>query len=337
MFLFGLAGETGGFDPLILLLLALCLEGLLGNLIVPAAPGAATLAPLGRLADWFERKLNRENRSIVDRAMRGAVVVLFFLVVAPGLGLAIAWASQNLPFAWLLELALLVTLIAQRGLFHGVNRVGGALRAGELDRAREAAGRLPGNGAAAGGREQLEAHGVARRAIEVCAGNFSDRVVAPVFYYALFGFPGLLTYRALSLLGARIGRPGEKYRAFGFTAARMAGVLDLIPARLGGVFIVLAALFVPTARPGQAWKAMRAARGQPNPLLRGLDWPLAAMGGGLDLALAGAGRPDGAASWVGGGRARATHRDVRRALYVFGVACLINAAWVGALTVLRFT
>ncbi len=329
MFLFGLAGETVRFDPLILLLLALCLEGLAGNFIFPARPGAAPLVPLAGLAGWCDRKLNRESRSHVDRAMRGAVVVLFFLAIGLGLGLAVAWASQNLPFAWLIEFALLITLIAQRGLFHGVRQVGRALRAGELDRARLAATRLGGDGA-----ERLDEFGLARRAIECLAGNFAERVVAPVFYYVLFGFPGLLAYRTLSLLGAGIGRPDEKYRAFGFTAARMAVVLDLIPSRLAAWFIFLAALFVPTARPGQAWKSMRAGGAQAFP--RGLGRPLGAMGGALDLAMTGPDGPRDAAAWVGGGRARATHRDVSRALYVFGVACLINAAWVGALTVFRF-
>ncbi len=332
MFLFGLAGETGGFDPLILLLLALCLEGLVGNFVFPARPGSAILVPLAGLMGWADHKLNRESRSHADRALRGAALVLFFLALALGLGLAVAWASQNLPFAWLVELALLITLIAQRGLFHAARGVGRALHAGDLDGAGDAARRLADT--VQEGTEPVDAHGLARRAIASCAGNFSTRVVAPVFYYALFGFPGLLTYRVLSLLALRIGRPEEKYRAFGFTAARMAGVLDLIPSRLAALIIVLAALFVPTARPGPAWKAMRTESAQA--FMRGIGWPLGAMGGALDLSMTGPDGPRGAASWVGGGRARATHRDVSRALYIFGVACLLNAVWVGALTIIRF-
>ncbi len=332
MFLFDLAGETGGFDPLILLLLALCLEGLVGNFVFPARPGAAVLIPFARLMDGADHKLNRESRSHAVRTLRGALVVLFFLVLALALGLGVAWASQNLPFAWILELALLITLIAQRGLVHGLRGAGLAL---DTDGARIALERLGGEGL-----EQADIHGLARQAVEISAGGFSERVMAPVFYYALFGLPGLLIYRVLSMLAIKIGRPGKKYRGFGFTAARMAGVLDLIPARLAGIIIVLAAMFVPSARPGQAWKAMGAnscgGDDSSGAYLGGQGWPLGAMGGALDLSLTGRHGPRDTSSWMGGGRAKAVPRDVSRALYVFGVACLLNAAWVGALTVFRY-
>ena len=119
---------------------------------------------------------------------------------------------------------------------------------------------------------------------------------------------------------------------FGFTAVRLARVLDLIPARLAGLFVVLAAAFVPTASPVAAFKAMLRDGTKHRHAKAG--WPQAAIAGALGLALAGP-RPAGDAPWLGDGRASATERDVSRALYLYAVACLINAMWVAALVLVR--
>jgi adenosylcobinamide-phosphate synthase len=326
MFLFGLTGGAGEFDPLILILLALLIEAVLGGRV----PGAGSGAPLGAvfsgLADWFDRKLNRRTRSQVDRAMRGGIVVLVVVALSVFVGWWVAWASQTVPLAWIFELVLLVGLISQRRLLAGARAVGRALRAGDLEDVKWAAAALPGPEDGRG-----DAHGLARITIEAVAEGYTREVAAPVFFYALFGFPGILAYRAATALAQRLGGSGEAYRAFGFAAARLEAVLTLIPARLGGLFVVLACLFVPTARPVAALKTMVGSGARVSSVNTG--WQLGAFAGALDLALAG---PDAGDAWIGEGTAQATHMDVGRALYIFAVACLINAAAVGALTLFRF-
>jgi adenosylcobinamide-phosphate synthase len=68
--------------------------------------------------------------------------------------------------------------------------------------------------------EYLDEHGVCRAAIETAAESLCDGVVAPVFWYVLFGFPGLIIYKAVNTMDSMIGHKNAKYHAFGMTAAR---------------------------------------------------------------------------------------------------------------------
>lgn len=331
MFTFGLGG--GGLDPLILLLIALAVEAAVGEarFLFRVVPHPVRL--IGGLVGFLDRKLNREQRSEMDRAVRGLLVVLFVAGLSLGVGVGVAWLTQTYNFAWILELFLVTALIAQRGLYDRVRAVGVALRDQGLGEARRAVSHIVGRDP-----DRLDEHGVARGAIESAAENFCDAVVAPVFWYVLFGFPGLLLYKAVNTMDSMIGYRTPRHRAFGMTAARLDDALNLIPARLAGLFLALAALFVPTARPGAAFKVMVRDAGKHRSMNGG--WPEGAVAGALDLALAGPRHYVGesvADSWIGDGSARATHRDIRRTLYLYVCACLINGAWVAAIAVIRFS
>ena len=182
----------------------------------------------------------------------------------------------------------------------------------------------------------MDAPAVGRAAIESLAENFSDAVVAPVFWYVLLGAPGILVYKTVNTMDSMIGHKTPRHRAFGFTAARLDDALNAIPARLSAVFIALAALFVPSTNPKAALRTAWRDAGKHRSFNAG--WPEAAMAGALGLALAGPRTYLGGVvddHWMGDGRARVNDRDIRRALYVYGVACLIVAGTVGAIAAVR--
>ena len=135
-------------------------------------------------------------------------------------------------------------------------------------------------------RRGSTAHGVARAAIESLAENFSDGVVAPVFWYLLGGLPGLFAYKMANTLDSMIGHRSERYRAFGWAAARFDDLLNLVPARLSGLLLAAAALFAGEGAAGREpcrrCCATRRKHHSPN-----AGWPEAAMAGALGLALAG--------------------------------------------------
>ena len=333
MFTFDLMVGPGGLDPLVLLLLALAIDAIVGDWrwlyrIVPHP-----VAVLGGLVAFLEKRLNRDYRSPMDRAMRGALLVVLMLALAIAVAYGVLWVGAQHPYGWLLEAILLVTLIAQRSLWGHVKRVAVALETGGLAAGREAVGHIVGRDPG-----KLDDHGVARAAVESCAENFSDGVVAPVFWYALFGLPGILVYKTVNTLDSMIGHMSERYRAFGFVAAKLDDILNLIPARLSGLMLVLAAVFVPTANPRRALRVMlRDARKHRSP---NAGWPEAAAAGALDLALAGPRfYAHGAVNdpWLGDGTARLGAPDIRRMLYLYGVGCLIDLMAVAALAVLRLT
>ncbi|NUP46558.1 MAG: cobalamin biosynthesis protein [Catenulispora sp.] len=114
--------------------------------------------------------------------------------------------------------------------------IGGSLTDGDLAAARE---RLP----HLCGRDPrgLDADQIARAVVESVAENTSDAVVAPLFWGAVAGIPGLLAYRASNTLDAMVGYRNEKYRNFGWASARLDDVLNYLPARFTGAVTVAAA------------------------------------------------------------------------------------------------
>ena len=331
MLTFGMTGG-GGFDPLVLLLLALVVEAYVGEAKTFFKTVPHPVRVIGNLVGFFDRKLNRESRSPADRAVRGALVVVIVAGLAFAVGWVVAWLSLNHPWGWIIEFLLLVALLAARGLYDRVRAVATALKGG-VEPGRDAVRHIVGRDPAS-----MDGPGVARAALESLAENFCDGIVAPVFWYVLFGFPGLLVYKAVNTMDSMIGHRTPQYRAFGMTAARLDDVLNLIPARLAGLFLVFAALFVPTANPNGALRVMlRDARFHRSV---NAGWPEGAMAGALGLALAG---PRHYATetvndpWIGDGSAKATPKDINRGLYLFVVACLINAMWVAAIAMLRFS
>ncbi|MDX9860045.1 MAG: cobalamin biosynthesis protein [Rhodospirillales bacterium] len=331
MFSLGFLGGPQSFDPLVLLAIALGLEAGLATL-----PGFARLAAVfprlaRRLVSALDGKLNRERRSEMDRALRGAVVALGLAAAAAVVGWGIAWLGQNHHFGWIVELALLIALIDQGRRYAAVRAVAAAFAAGNLEAARRSldglVGRDPG---------LMDEHGVARAAVESAAEGFCTGVVAPAFWYALFGFPGLAVSWAAAAMNETLGHRTPRYRAFGMAAARLNDILVLIPARLAGLFLVIAAVIAPTAWPGRALSVMMRDAGHHRSAA--LGWPVAAMAGGLDVALGGPRQYAGLTTrdrWIGDGSARLAGRDVRRSLYLYAVACLVNAGWVAALVLVR--
>jgi len=332
MFLLGLGGGEAAFDSLVLIVLALFVDAYFGQFINPARLTWHPLNQIRAFVVWFDRKLNRPHRGEMDRAVRGLLLSLVLLAIAAAAGWLIAFGSQNIPLMWILEVVLILLLIDQGGVYSHVRRIGNALKDGQLDVARAYTDMRVSPPAG-----NLDSHAIARLSIENCARRIAVGIVGPAFWYVLFGFPGLLVFRLLSVMDDIVGHASPQYRAFGFTAARINDILLYVPARISGVLVALASLFVPTAKPGASFTTMMGEAG--NYRSTNLGWPVGAMAGALGLSLAGprAKGEDGTVSeaWIGSGTAQATPMDIRRALFVFTITCLLNGFWVAALTVAR--
>ena len=118
---------------------------------------------------------------------------------------------------------------------------------------------------------------LAGAAIESLTENTSDSVVAPLFYYVLFGLPGAVFYRAANTLDAMVGYHG-RFEYLGKAAARLDDLLNLIPARLTALGLAFAGLLAEARRDAaasQVWWRDRGATESPN-----AGHPMA-MGAGL--------------------------------------------------------
>lgn len=326
------------FDPLILLLLAMVLEGFTGFARFARFPdGIFKLFPslldiVTGFIRFFDRKLNRTHRSQMDRAIRGVLVTIFIIAFCLGLSAGVLWIAGHVHYGWVLELILTASLLTQGQTYAQSRRLAKHISASDFDEAREILAAESDQETAA-----FDQHALCRATIENTTVKLVTGVVAPVFWFILFGFPGLLVTRAVHIMAKLLDKPTDQYRAFGLTAGRLNDALMFIPARLASLFIAMAAVFSPTSHPGQAMKTMgRDASKYPSV---NLGWPLAAMAGALSLALAGPrpGNPEhDATPWIGEGTARAGAHDVNRALYVYSVACLINLAGIAGFAVLRY-
>jgi adenosylcobinamide-phosphate synthase len=309
-------------DPLLLLLFGIAIDALFGDLPAVFAYVPHPIVLAGRAISFFDRKLNRANRSDRHRRERGIVTVIVLVGVAAALGLGIDWLCRGSLVGALVEALVIGILLAQRGLYEHVGAVGAALEGGGLPAGREAVRHIVGRDPT-----RLDEPGVARAAIESLAENFSDGAVAPVFWYLLFGLPGLLAYKMANTLDSMIGHRTARYSAFGWAAARFDDLLNIAPARLGGLLLVAGAIFARDADAGRAFATMlRDAKKHHSP---NAGWPEAAMAGALGLALAG---PRDYAEervedpWIGNGTPLARAADIARALRLYALACLLLAA-----------
>ena len=291
---------------------------------------------MGWLIGVLDRALNRESHGEGTRVFLGAGAVVFVVAASAAAGWAVAHHAAGIAWGWLAELALVTMLLAQRTMAEHMVRVARALDAG-AEPAREAVRHIVGRDVRA-----LDEPAIARAAIESGAENYSDGVVAPAFWYLLLGLPGLLAYKAINTMDSMIGHRSPRHRAFGRAAARLDDAVNWIPARIAGGLIALAALAIPGAAPGRAWRTML--RDAPKHSSPNAGWPEAAMAGALGLALLGPRRYEGEAAadqaWLGDGRKEATADDLRRTVRVFAVACVLVAvliATVAAGTVLSAT
>jgi adenosylcobinamide-phosphate synthase len=212
------------------------------------------VAAFGSLAAATERLVHKDSR---------AVGALFACGLTGGAGLAGAGLARSVrrpgDVAALTALATWAvvggtTLRREAATMHDL------LSAGDVDAARDRLSHLCGRDPST-----LDVHGLARATVESVAENTSDAVVGPLFWGAIGGVPGLLAYRAINTLDAMVGHRSERHLRFGWAAARLDDVANLVPARLTAALATVLAPVVGGRSEGalRAWR--RDGRKHPSP------------------------------------------------------------------------
>ncbi|MEM9321103.1 MAG: adenosylcobinamide-phosphate synthase CbiB, partial [Pseudomonadota bacterium] len=256
------------------MLIALCIDSVLGW-------PDAFYKRIGHPVSWIGGIIARGEAAFnagsgLRRTILGGVLVGLVLVVVVLISTAL---SSFLPGGWVgvvMTGLLAWPFLAARSLHTHVADVAAPLAAGDLEGARHAVSMIVGRNP-----ETMDAPAIARAALESLAENASDGVVAPLFWGALFGLSGIATYKAINTLDSMIGYRNARYRDFGFVAARLDDLVNLVPARLTGVLVGLVARGVRRT----AWRTMLRDAGRhrsPN-----AGWPEAAMAGALGVRLSG--------------------------------------------------
>ncbi|RUV03698.1 cobalamin biosynthesis protein CobD [Mesorhizobium sp. M6A.T.Cr.TU.017.01.1.1] len=283
----------------------------------------------GRLISFLDRRLNRDTDSDALRRRRGVHALLIIVLVPAAIAFAVETMLSGIPAGLILTAILATSLLSQKSLAEHVEAVADGLDNGGLDIGRVAVSRIVGRDP-----EKLDRSGVCRAAIESLAENFSDGVVAPVFWIGVGGLAGGVAYKAANTADSMIGHRTPRHEAFGRAAARFDDLINLPTSRLTALLIVAASFFVKGADAGNAWRTVqRDAKKHRSP---NAGWPEAAMAGALGLALAGPRSYDGVMvddAFMGeGGRRDAESIDIRRALKLYRTADLLLIALFGLLS-----
>lgn len=277
---------------------------------------------IGKGVDLLDQKFNQSTLSAEEARGRGAIALLVLVVAALVGGNVLEKALGFFgPIGWLLEIVLVSIFIAQKSLADHVGDVAHALRTSGIDGGRQAVAQIVGRNP-----DHLDGPGIIRAAIESLSENFSDGVVAPVFWYAVLGLPGIIAYKAVNTADSMIGHKSQQYLHFGRATALFDDWINWPAARISALLIALASIVGGGVSHGFGVlaSAMRDAGTHRSP---NAGWPEAAMAASLGIALGGP-RTYGNESvrepqLNASGKADLTVKDVDRALVVFGYSCLI--------------
>lgn len=195
----------------------------------------------GKAISACERALNRGAHRRLKGGAMAVVLILLAYVVTAALLSAAACAGQQLGLhsAWIesaCSAVLIFYCLAGTTLVREVRDVFKALERSLADGRRQV-GRIVGRDTA-----RLSAQQVRQAALETLAENLSDGVVAPLFWLALLGVPGMMAYKMVNTLDSMIGYRTERYRRFGTVAARIDDTANYVPARLTALLMLLVAV-----------------------------------------------------------------------------------------------
>lgn len=185
----------------------------------------------GKLISWSEHRLNHGDSRrlkggiVAGSLILGAFVVTWFLLRLTAFNIWVNVAVQAILIFYCLAGTTLVREV--RMVFKVVDI--------SLEKGREQVGRIVGRDTSA-----LSAQEIRTAALETLAENLSDGVVAPLFWYAILGLPGMVAYKMVNTLDSMIGYKNERYREFGYVAAKVDDFANYIPARLTSFLMVVA-------------------------------------------------------------------------------------------------
>jgi adenosylcobinamide-phosphate synthase len=256
---------------------------------------------IGRLIERQEALYRKRAVSAAAETVAGVVLVIVTVsVVYFTARLLVLSAFRLTPWAgFIVSTVLASTTLSARGLADAARTIRDRLDAGDIASARNELAMIVGRDT-----DRLDEGEISRAVIETVAENSSDGVIAPLFYLAIGGPALALAYKAVNTLDSMVGYKNERYRRFGWAAARLDDVANFIPARIAGALICLVSGIERRLKPAAAgvaasrsalspqpsalpspWRIMlRDGRNHPSP---NSGYPEAAMAGALGVRLGG--------------------------------------------------
>lgn len=283
---------------------------LIGGIILDALLGDPRWLPhpirlFGKMIAFCDQQFNKgDHRKRSGIFVASGLVLLIFFVL-----LVMEWLLADYPIMKNSINAILVFFaIANRSLISEAMKVEKEVVKEDLVAARKQLSRIVGRDTS-----RLSFQQIRTATLETLAENLSDGVIAPLFFYAIGGVPLMLAYKMINTLDSMIGYKNEKYRDFGWFAARILDdAANFIPARLTAFFMVL---IPPSVRGFRFIRSYARCHASPNS-----GYPESALAGILNCRFGGPNIYHGKLvekPYIGEHERELSHADVLR-------ACIIN-------------
>ena len=234
--------------PYVLLLLAFMLDLCIGDLVWLPHPVRIMGKAITKIEELLRKHLAKHRAQNTEIKEKQAGIVLVVIIASSTYGLFYILNSvlftYHLPlfiscFSLLVMVFLISTTLATKGLIDSARLVIQALKDKNIDGARKNLSHIVGRDT-----DALDDKAILKATIESLAENASDGIIAPLFYFVIGGLPLAMTYKAINTLDSMVGYKNDKYRNFGWAAARLDDIANYIPARITGILIAISSMII---------------------------------------------------------------------------------------------
>ena len=230
---------------------------------------------IGKLIKLIDVKLNKKIYSHKIKKKLGILSLLLTIMITLFFFQFITFIFHNLLYVEFFYIFIIWSLMCSRSLYSHIINILNNLEKNDIIKAKKSLSKVVGRDTA-----NLKKKAIVRASLESLSENTSDAIVAPIFWYFLFGIHGLIIFKTINTLDSMIGYKSKKYLAFGYASAKIDDILNIIPSRLTGLVFVLL-----SSKPIQTFRVMmKNASKSPSP---NAGWPESAFAGALSIRLGG--------------------------------------------------
>ncbi len=261
----------------IILLAAVILDLLIGDPRIYTHP----VVLIGKVIKFFEKKLKNNSESETIQKIKGIILVIIVLLLTFMVTYLLIFIGSALNYylGIIVKILILYTTLAIKGLSKAALEIFNQLVEGNLTGARQSLNLIVGRDT-----DKLKENEIIRGTIETVAENTSDGIIAPLFYFLLGGPIAAVLYKAVNTMDSMLGYKNEKYKYFGWAAARLDDVANYIPARLSAILIVFSSYIYRKDYKKSFKIVIRDAKKHVSP---NAGYPEAAIAGALNIQLGG--------------------------------------------------
>ena len=230
--------------PAFMLLMILGLDLIFGDPVYRFHP----VRMIGSLISWHEAGLRHSGlNGKFGGVLLSLLLILSTLLLSMGIFKLLEYFHWSLSWVWYVFLGW--SFLALGDLLKHARQVAAAMEKEDLSLSKVTVGKLVGRDT-----NLMDLPACGRATVESVGENFNDGVIAPIFYFCLFGIPGILVYKVVNTLDSMVGYRNEQYQDFGWCSAKLDDLMSFMPARISWLFLSGAAVFYPQLSGSNALK-----------------------------------------------------------------------------------